>query len=1525
MKNGSIEDDEVDIFSFILRLRQEKLFIKSEKADIQKLNELIRNKIHTVVKTSWITNKQRFLLVERKASFQNYEGFDSLTSTTFVEAKNALGFQNSIKISNLMQILRSEPKQFAEWLIMGESTMPRNIDYLLILQSIITGLYGGCIYSEDSKLLLTLLFEVAKQQLLTSDNPRRTIKQRTCTFRHLFFLFHEVYQPAKFFLSAALEMPILELVSYNQHYLDVDADKTVLRFRQDDNLKNFKDAIKYRNEVVSKLTQFTHSFIQSMLENVYSFPKPIAWIACHIYKIVEKSFCAKEANAITTELIFTLFICPVIVDPEQYGICNFQVTEIARHNLMQIATILQILALNKFEGIDKKYVDIFQSVDKNSMSNFIELLFFDMDCDEPPVECSPEISRDIMLFSEEELNNLLILLQKVHAMRIQNDSFEKNPSVTVSIEEHLSSLVLSSTDNSPKTTRLNEDSSEGAPIKKVPFSLLGSMGIKKGNCACRTEDCKTYSNVIVFPIDGVGFEYIGLLPEDKVIDLSVPLKNENEVYVPPNNLNCKDNLNLSENSVQSCEVKSNYSNYQDEGSIGNTSDNLEAISEAASNHSVASSLELENEDQNDNLSDMVSANVSGRGSPNISGRDTPSSQVTENDNAENRTENVTQPRQNISRQIRSEIEDKFCKFEIKKLLEGDETISIISETWSTDVLASDNETVELNESRTERPTFQLVDQAIQEVPIENTLDVSETQSESAWSTDVMTSDTERLTEVDNDDVASVAQSDDTNSVPRSDDTRSETDEVGGVRRLSQGSNVSCTNQSTYASNFAGQNYTASVSVNNINYVNVNANIPNYVSSSNSVTNTVNFKSAESNLISINHSYMTGMSFQETKKVDDRVGKKSTQVDSNSNMILKTAVQSISQQTQTSVSFSSTSTNVTTSFSNKVQVAPITDPCMAGPSGLNGKSSLMESDQIFIKRNAKKYEDLPNELLLSNCSLNSSSSGSSSNSFENKNSANENSEQWEPKLWLNSSGSSLNVTLTPSESTSELSVLSMNNLVVPMSNGSIATTGTNKKVPAAINRNVKSSSTGSIAKSISFDMSVDKGLDGERSKRGGFFGKLRNGFKSRRGKSFRNQDDFRCGDDFLSKKQLNDSPVKTTSFDLPDDILAKYRVKPFIEDSPNKTNAEKKFMKNGTGVHIESDINTFSDIKKKLRLVLANTSEIPFYIKRNPCSVKTKLETILRLELGKSRKLRDWCIVARISEALRCINLLDEKRCLKLFHSMKDDIIVRSSYIQYLITSKQQLLFCEMYLDNLQEQIKHDGYQCENYFATICVREFLLEQESNILTFCDEFKQLNLADEKYDVLKNFYHKLYIIMNESPFWHDVLHKRGRLIKLILERYIISRVYNNAIYPNGDGDRDRDRVLREHIEHLSKLVTPEHKDLRIPKIYLRESPWLPAQDALRALDVCRTPKDKLKCILRCAKGIMDLLSLSQNSGSTTADDFTPVLVYVIIKVNPEALLSTIQFVNSFQGQLSGEEQYWWTQFCAAVEFIKTMDYSD
>lgn len=299
------------------------------------------------------------------------------------------------------------------------------------------------------------------------------------------------------------------------------------------------------------------------------------------------------------------------------------------------------------------------------------------------------------------------------------------------------------------------------------------------------------------------------------------------------------------------EKRTRFSLSHDEGSIGNTSDNLEAISEAASNHSVASSLEDEPDNPdtedpiNDNLSDMVSANVSGRGTPNVSGRDTPSSQVTEDgaDDSHNRParpedNNVGQNHQQVANDNRPadgqvggvagaalgnriqrgrksgepDLDEKFGKFEIKPpsrnlssvphqphsahmiLEQGDETISMVSDTWSTDVLASDTETTmgDGDDRHSRRNRVRLPDDlaagvdrqlsatsssqggisgsvgvgggasSIASSSAANLLDVAETASE-AWSIDVLASDTEslRLAELDNEDTGSVARSDDT--------------------------------------------------------------------------------------------------------------------------------------------------------------------------------------------------------------------------------------------------------------------------------------------------------------------------------------------------------------------------------------------------------------------------------------------------------------------------------------------------------------------------------------------------------------------------------------------------------------------------------------------------------------------------------------------------------------------------------------------------------------------------------------------
>lgn len=117
--------------------------------------------------------------------------------------------------------------------------------------------------------------------------------------------------------------------------------------------------------------------------------------------------------------------------------------------------------------------------------------------------------------------------------------------------------------------------------------------------------------------------------------------------------------------------------------------------------------------------------------------------------------------------------------------------------------------------------------------------------------------------------------------------------------------------------------------------------------------------------------------------------------------------------------------------------------------------------------------------------------------------------------------------------------------------------------------------------------------------------------------------------------------------------------------------------------------------------------------------------------------------------------------------------------------------------------------------------------------------------------------------------------------LEQYIVSRVYLHALYPNGDGDVDRDRVLQEHIGKLEGIVSPSHRDLRIPKNRLGECPWPPAQRELRMLSAYKTPSDKLRCVIRACSVIVNLLSSSSDK-VVAADDFVPVLVFVLIKVN-------------------------------------------
>jgi len=219
---------------------------------------------------------------------------------------------------------------------------------------------------------------------------------------------------------------------------------------------------------------------------------------------------------------------------------------------------------------------------------------------------------------------------------------------------------------------------------------------------------------------------------------------------------------------------------------------------------------------------------------------------------------------------------------------------------------------------------------------------------------------------------------------------------------------------------------------------------------------------------------------------------------------------------------------------------------------------------------------------------------------------------------------------------------------------------------------------------------------------------------------------------------------------------------------------------------------------------------------------------------------------------------------------------------------------------------------------------LKQREADIGNFRHRFIQSTLSDEKTGMVSRFLSRLYGQMVEDPIWEGSNEEQLDEAERCIEQIIFNYIYKYAMFPNADADVLRDQLFNQHIARLKTVITPDHSALQIDHKYLRECPWPSAQAEAVALAAHRSPRGKLDAALRCCRAVMHLLKLADENEAPGADDFTPVLVFVLIKANPSHLLSTVQYVNSFlaEGQLQGEDSYWWMQFTAATEFIKTID---
>ncbi|XP_072908710.1 GTPase-activating protein and VPS9 domain-containing protein 1 isoform X2 [Hemitrygon akajei] len=1487
-----------DLHTLAHHLKQERLYVNSEKQLLQRLNAEVLKTAEKLYCSAWIAKQQRInldrlILTSVEASpAECCKHAKILEDTQFVDGYKQLGFQETL-YGEFLNRLRENPRLVASCLVAGEKLNHESTHSVIL--TVFTALYGNCIMQEDESYLLQVLRYLIEFELKESDNPRRLLRKGACTFSILFKLFSEGLYSAKLFLTATLHEPIMLLLVEDEDHLETDPSKLIERFTpaQQEKLFGEKGTEQFKRRVQemvesneAKLVALVNKFIGYLKQNTYCFPHSLRWIVSQMYKTLSCMECLDigEVKAMCTDLLLAYFICPAIVNPEQYGIISdAPINEVARFNLMQVGQLLQQLAMMGSEEADPRLKNSLSKFDKSCVAAFLDVIIGGRTVETPPmssVNLLEGLSRTVVYMTHSQLLNLVSFARHVmpgELLREEDRMALEN--LIINVPHHRTGksnsleLTPSSTPQlSPATTPANKKNrlQIGQQLASITAWDTSATNLTAhiplvapfaGRNKIRTNEAKEHTeheNAIQETLQEVQPEEVLVISLGVASQMTPGMMSENEVL----------SMQLSESGQGEVPVEDGKLHGKPDKTLRFSlcSDNMEGISEGPSNRSNSvSSLDLEGE----------SVSELGAGPSGSNGVE--ALQLLEHEQA------TTQ----------DNLDDKLRKFEIRDMmgLTDDRDISeTVSETWSTDVLGSDFDP-NIDEDRL---------QDIAGAAAENMLGsllglpgsssvlldpctgstISETTSE-AWSVEVLPSDSEAT------------------------DLKQEE----RLQELESCSGVGSTSDDTDVREVSSRPSTPGLSV--VSGISVTSeDIPNKVEDIRSECSS-DFGGKDS---------VTSPDVEEVVQGGHQMTSSLSQTDTLLAMFDP---------------LSSDASTIPSIVRPKVHYArpshpPPDPPILEGAIGGSDARLPPFASHICCQTEAellKQRHSFPERLVRSRSSdvvlaSRRPMSDPGWNIPGSRRAANEE---------LFASGAATGI-------------------CGPTSSPSKDSLGEDRK-DSDDEKSDRSKSwwkkrfVSAIPKApISFRKNKDKQEkdreDGAQERFQAMSGWLILPFIKNDEPIPKLNAQAQAAEDILDKYR---SAIKRSS---PSEAVANDEVTEVIgdesvHDSPRDEtlqNLSADDLPDSASQTAQTQDSTFSfrDTKKKLRMALCSADSIAFPLVSHSAtrngppggldqgeSEDNEIVCFLKVQLAEAINLQDKHLMAQIQETMRCVSRFDNRTCRKLLAAIAEDYRKRAPYIAYLTRCRQGLQTTQAHLERLLQRVLRDKEVANRYFTTVCVRLLLESREKHILEFIKDFQNLTAADDKTALVEEFLQSLYGAMAQDVIWQNASEEQLQDAQMAIERSVMNRIFKLAFYPNQDGDILRDQLFYEHIQRLCKVVTANHRALQIPEVYLKEAPWPSAQSEVRTINAYKTPRDKVQCILRMCSTIMNLLSLANEDSVPGADDFVPVLVFVLIKANPPCLLSTVQYINNFYAsRLSGEESYWWMQFTAAVEFIKTID---
>ncbi|CAD6189113.1 unnamed protein product [Caenorhabditis auriculariae] len=372
------------------KIRSVHIILDAESESVDQLASEIKEKSEILSRKAWNAFQHQVLLNRLISSHVDVTTdvvgklCADLKTSKSVPSYKILGHRFS-DVEQLLSILHRDPISVAR--ILDHVDRLQSVKPEEACNAIFSLVYSCGVYATDENILLKAVYELIHMQLSGTSNPRLVFRKGTSTSCRLYALFTDSLHSTKMYMTSAMHEAVMLVLCQPETFLDIDSSKTIIRFAPAQRAKIFgpdpndpayiEKLERQRSGIVKKLILLTNDFVKGICDSMVYFPQRLIWLVQKVHKLLTegKGLSEKEAEIICTDLIVTNLICPAIIDPEKFGIISdIPISHITRFNLMQIAQIVQALALSDYEtpSADLKFF-VFQ-FEHHPMRKFVKNL-----------------------------------------------------------------------------------------------------------------------------------------------------------------------------------------------------------------------------------------------------------------------------------------------------------------------------------------------------------------------------------------------------------------------------------------------------------------------------------------------------------------------------------------------------------------------------------------------------------------------------------------------------------------------------------------------------------------------------------------------------------------------------------------------------------------------------------------------------------------------------------------------------------------------------------------------------------------------------------------------------------------------------------------------------------------------------------------------------------------------------------------------------------------------------------------------